>query len=279
MLGFDGLVENSLDGVGGRDFALESLAVCSIIASNLSRVAQDWILYSSGDVGLLELSPEYSSTSSIMPQKKNADPLELIRAKSAKVASNFNSVAVLLHGLTSGYNLDYQEITPIIWQSIAELKSSLKILVGLVPGIKVNEQIAKRGYLEFTSATEIANILTLEEGMSFRAAHQSVGALVKSAISQGKTMREMGRADWQRALGYRISGRTFRMMLRTLNLKSQLRVYRTDGSPTPNQTKHLIAVASGRCRQLARKNQRARAKCETSMRLLRRTTLAIQPSE
>ena len=275
LLGFDGLIEASLDAVGGRDFALEALGVFALIANDLSRLSSDLLLYTTHEFDLMEIPDEFASTSSIMPQKKNADPLELMRAKSAKVATNFNSVATLMHGLTSGYNLDYQEITPILWQSIDELKSCLGIILSLIPGIKVNQEIPKRRYLEFTSATEIANILALEERMPFRTAHHGVGALVRSAISQGKTMREMRQADWQKVLGYRIKERTFRLILHTLDLKSQFRAYRTAGSPAPHETKHLIGIASGRCRELARNNQRARAKRDASTRLLRSSALAI----
>jgi argininosuccinate lyase len=272
LLGFDGIVDVSLDAVGGRDFALEALGVFALIATDLSRMSSDILFYSSAEVGLIELPDEFASTSSIMPQKKNPDPLELIRAKSGKVAANFSSAVTLLHGLTSGYNLDYQELTPMLWQSLDELKSSVSIFLAIMPGIKLDEAIASRSYLELTAATEVANILVREEHLPFRAAHQKVGYAIRTAIRQGKALREMQRSDWQRALRYPVKQRTLRLIAHTLDLNHHIRAYRTSGSPNPQETRRLVARASRRCRELERTNRRASIKLQASMRLLRRMT-------
>ena len=275
LLGFDGTVDVSLDAVGGRDFALEALSVFALIAINLSRMAADLIFYTSAEVALITLPDEFASTSSIMPQKKNPDPLELIRAKSARIAANLTSALTIMHGLTSGYNLDYQEITPLLWQSIDELKSALRILLAIIPRVELDETIATRSYLKFTAATEIANILVREERLSFRTAHHLVGSLVKTALNQGKAFHELQETDWETALGYPASRKTWKLISDSLDLNHHIRIYRTAGSPNPRETRRLIDLASNRCRELGRTNRGAASKVEGGMRLLRRMTRAL----
>jgi argininosuccinate lyase len=273
LLGFDGILDLSLDAVGGRDFALESLGVFALIATDLSRMATDLIFYTSAEVQLITIPDEFSSTSSIMPQKKNPDPLELIRAKSAKVAANFNSALTVMHGLTSGYNLDYQEITPMLWQSIDELKSSLRILLAMMSGVKLNERIAARSYLEFTAATELANLLVKKEHLPFRTAHRIVGSLVRTAMKDGRALHELSQRDWETALRHTVNRKTWRLITDSLNLNQHIRCYRTAGSPNPIESKRLIALASSRCRDLDRKNKRARIRLNASASCLRTMTL------
>jgi len=274
LLGFDGTVEASLDAVGGRDFALEALGVFALTATDLSRISSDLVFYSSSEVGIINLPDEFASTSSIMPQKKNPDPLELIRAKCARVGSNFNAALTLMHGLTSGYNLDYQELTPLLWESVDELNSCLRILEALMNRIKPAKGIAARDYLQFTAATEIANLLVRTENLPFRTAHQKVGLLVKSAMSQGKSFQQMGQRDWEAALGFQLDARTFRTIIRTIDLDNHLNAYRTAGSPNPRETRRLIALADRRCRELAREQKRKSVSLEVSRRFLRRTIAA-----
>jgi argininosuccinate lyase len=265
LLGFEGLVEVSLDAVQSRDFALEALAVCALIASDISRMAQDFIFYSTAEVGLVISPDEFASTSSIMPQKKNPDPLELIRAKSAMIVSNFNSAAITMHGLPSGYNLDYQEITPLLWKSFDELKSCLRIFTGLIPKIRLDKRIAEKQYLQFTAATEIANLLVREEKLAFRTAHRVVGSVVRKALSQGKTLRQLQQADWEQALRKRISRRSMVSILRTLDLKRHLYVYRTKGSPNPQEMTRIIKQRWRRCERLLKSNSHLQDKLQRSM--------------
>jgi argininosuccinate lyase len=271
LLGFGGTVEVSLDAVGGRDFALDALAVFALVASDIARVASDLLFYSSGDVGLVTVPDEFASTSSIMPQKKNLDPIELVRAKCAKVGANFHTVITLLHGLTSGYNLDYQEITPLLWQSVDELNACLRILTALMPKIKLTKGIAERTALQFTAATEIANLLVRMENIPFRTAHQNVGSLVKLAIAQGKSPGEMSPTDWERVLGFRMKAKTLKGIVDALDLNSHINVYRSAGSPNPLETRRLIATAERRSKELAGELRRKSEAVEGSGRLLRRT--------
>jgi argininosuccinate lyase len=269
LLGFDGVVDVSLDAVGGRDFALEILGNCALIASDLSRIATDLIFYSSAEVGLVVIPDEFASTSSIMPQKKNADPLELTRARCAKIAANFNSGLSIMHGLPSGYNLDYQELTLLLWESIDELKACLRILTEIIPRIAVDSKLSSRRYLEFTAATEIANLLVRKENLSFRTAHHLVGSVARSALSRGMTFKDMKRSDWERVLGRSIHPRTVSSIGEALDLDRHLRMYRTSGSPNPQESKRLIAQELRACKRSRTRNARLQVRLRRSMRELR----------
>ena len=256
LLGFDGLVEVSLDAVGSRDFALEALSVYSLAALDIARIAEDLIFYSSGDVGLIVLPDEFTSTSSIMPQKKNPDPLELIRARCAQVMGNFNTAALTMHALPSGYNLDYQEITPLIWKSHDTLSSCLKILVALIPRIRVDRSIAKRDLMQFTTATEIANVLVRERKMPFRKAHHMAGVAVRLALDKGMPIKQLRVEDWRRIVGRNIDDRTLKSIFKALDVRSHLDAYRTIGSPNPKEMKRIIGHRMQHCQSLMRENKR-----------------------
>jgi len=251
LLGFEGLVENSLDAVGTRDFAVETLGVCSIIALDISRVAQDLIFYSSNDVNLIEIPDEFTSTSSIMPQKKNPDPLEIMRARCARVLGNYVSAATTVHALPSGFNLDFQEITPLIWSSIDTIKSCLRLLCELIPRIRVNKDIANRDSLRLIAATEVANVLVRTEKIPFRTAHHVVGRVVKTMLA--RDMRELTREEWKRILGRDLKEETFRRINETFKLRMALRTYRTKGSPNPKQMALMIERRKKQVRMLSRK--------------------------
>jgi len=182
LLGFKGLVENSIDAVGSRDFVEETLSVLTIIAVNLSRLAEDLIIWSSPDFGVLELPDEFTSTSSIMPQKKNPEVLEVIRARASHVIGNFVSVTAAVKSLPSTYNLDFQEITPKLWESIESVRASLEMIHKLVPKLKVTEDVSDKALKSFVAATELANLLVRKYNVPFRSAHKIVGALVKSLV-------------------------------------------------------------------------------------------------
>jgi argininosuccinate lyase len=182
LLGFKGLAENSIDAVGSRDFITETVAVLTLIALNLSRIAEDLIIWSSPDFGVVEIPDEFASTSSIMPQKKNPEVLEVIRARSSHVLSAFVASAAAIKSLPTTYNLDFQEITPKLWESIENVRASLDMLHKLLPKLKVTDGVFEKANANFVAATELANVLVRKYDMPFRTAHKIVGAFVKSLI-------------------------------------------------------------------------------------------------
>jgi argininosuccinate lyase len=269
LLGFEGIVENTLDAVGSRDFVMETLSVCAILALDISRMAQDLIFYSSADVGLIDIPDEFTSTSSIMPQKKNPDPLEIVRARCAHAVGNFNSAAIAIHALPSGYNLDFQEITPLLWGSIDILKSCLMIFVQLVPKLKLKKSIADRRHLQFAGATEVANAIVRVRKLSFRTAHRAVGEAVRLALEQGKTLTELTPGDWEHVLGSAPDKKSSAAIVKILDLNRQVRTYRTRGSPNPNQTKRMLGLSERHTQVLSKQNADTEARLRSSMLKLR----------
>jgi argininosuccinate lyase len=183
LLGFSGLIENSIDAVGSRDFVEETLAALALIAVNLSRFAEDLIIWSSADFGVIEIPDEFASTSSIMPQKKNPEVLEVIRARASHVLGNLVAVTAAVKSLPSTYNLDFQEITPKLWESLDSVRASLDMVHKLAPKLKVTtKDVTAKSLKSYVAATELANLLVRNYNVPFRSAHKIVGALVKSLI-------------------------------------------------------------------------------------------------
>ena len=190
LLGFNNIVENSLDAVGSRDFIIETISALNLTAVNLSRLAEDLIIWSTPDFGVIELPDEFTSTSSIMPQKKNAEILEVIRARASDVLGNLMASVATVKNLPTTYNLDFQEITPKLWESIEIVKTSLDMLHKLLPKITVIGNVTKKAAEGFVGATELANVLVRKYDVSFRSAHKIVGALVKSLGDSKLTFNE-----------------------------------------------------------------------------------------
>jgi argininosuccinate lyase len=199
LLGFNGLAENSIDAVGSRDFITETLAVLTLIAVNLSRFAEDLIIWSSPDFGVITLPDEFTSTSSIMPQKKNPEVLEVIRARASQVLGDFVASAAAVKSLPSTYNLDFQEITPKLWGSIETVHASLDMFHKLLPKLKVTADVSGKANASFVAATELANMLVRKYDVPFRTAHKIVGALVKSLIEAKLTFADATPALLQKA--------------------------------------------------------------------------------
>jgi argininosuccinate lyase len=190
LLGFNGLAENSIDAVSSRDFITETIAVLTLIAVNLSRFAEDLIIWSSPDFGVVELPDEFTSTSSIMPQKKNPEVLEVIRARASHVLGDFVASTAAVKSLPSTYNLDFQEITPKLWESIENVRASLEMFHKLLPKLKVTSDVSGKANASFVAATELANMLARKYDVRFRTAHKVVAALVKSLIEAKLTFAD-----------------------------------------------------------------------------------------
>jgi len=191
LLGFNGLIENSIDAVSSRDFLLETLAALSIMAVDVSRFAEDLIIWSSMEFGLIDLPDEFTSTSSIMPQKKNPEVLEVIRARMSTILGDFIIASTMLKGLPSTYNLDFQEATPKLWDAAEIMIEALWIFSETVRNIKARKNVMKKPLLSFLTATELANMLVRKYGVPFRTAHKIVGTLVKKLMDEGKTLLDV----------------------------------------------------------------------------------------
>lgn len=183
LLGFGRIMENSIDGVSSRDFIAETVFSLSMLTSTFSKICEELINWSTYEFGVVEIAYEYSSTSSIMPQKKNPDIAELGRAKSAILTGELMTIMTILKALPYSYNKDLQEITPHLWNAVDNAKSILSIMNGMLSTITLNkERAAQLAKSNFATATELADILVREKNMPFRTAHKIVGRMVTVAL-------------------------------------------------------------------------------------------------
>ncbi len=190
-LGFEDITPNSMDAAGDRDFVLDFLYAAALTMLHLSRLAEDWILYSSDEFGWLELGDDVTSGSSLMPQKKNPDALELIRGKSGRVWGALNSLYVTLKALPMTYNRDLQEDKVPLFEAAGALVGSLEMMRVVVESARLNPQRPVAAVEDsWVVATDLAEALA-RSGMPFHQAHQLVGRLVRESLRQGRKP-----ADW-----------------------------------------------------------------------------------
>lgn len=185
-LGFSGITANSMDAAGDRDFALDFLYAASLTMLHLSRLAEDWILYSTQEFGFLELGEEVTSGSSLMPQKKNPDSLELIRGKAGRVVGRLQGLMMAIKGLPLTYDRDLQEDKEAVFEAADQTGASLEMAAAVVRSARLNRQRAEAAAEEsWTTATALAEALA-RKGVSSRQAHEMVGRLVLESHRLGR---------------------------------------------------------------------------------------------
>ncbi|MFA6001944.1 MAG: argininosuccinate lyase [Thermoleophilia bacterium] len=194
-LGFERPGANSLDDVSNRDFALDYLGAASNLSIHLSRFAAELILWSSAEFGFAELPDAFTSGSSIMPQKKNADACELIRAKAARVAANWQGLTSLLAGLPLAYNKDMQEDKLYIFETADILLATIPVMTEMVATLKFKpERMRQTAEESFSVATEVADYLA-GKGLAFRDAHRITGEMVRKCIDEGRALADLTPAE------------------------------------------------------------------------------------
>jgi argininosuccinate lyase len=185
-LGFESITANSMDVSGDRDFALDFLYAASVAMIHLSRLAEDWVLYSSEEFGWMELGDGVTSGSSLMPQKKNPDSLELIRGKSGRVVGSLNALLVTMKGLPMTYNRDMQEDKEPLFDAADQLRASLEMARAVVESVTLRPEKPRAAVEEsWAVATDLAEALA-KSGTPFHQAHQIAGRLVLESVRAGK---------------------------------------------------------------------------------------------
>ncbi len=242
MLGFKGLIENSIDATTSRDFVAEYVGNSAILMTHLSRMAEDLIIWSTSEFSFIELADKYTSTSSIMPQKKNPDILELIRGKAAQVIGYQMAVLSNLKGLPSGYNRDLQQIKVSIWPTSKIVISSLLVTSSLLKTLKVNEkklrQAINGGY---SISLDIAEHL-VKKGISFRAAHGIVGRLVQSAANSKKSLLALTVNEVKNAIEKNeITPKELYKIIQSTTPEASLESRRSQGSSGKHEQQRMIS--------------------------------------
>jgi argininosuccinate lyase len=194
-LGFDDVARNSIDAVSDRDFCVEFLSDCSLVMVHLSRLAEDVILYATTEFGFFELHDAIATGSSLMPQKKNPDSMELVRGKAGRVFGDLAGMLTTLKGLPLAYNKDMQEDKEAVFDSFDTVSACLQVTSTVLRNISINKDralaAASAGYL---NATELADYL-VRKGMPFRDAHEIVGKIVMRAAEAGKEIEDLPLAE------------------------------------------------------------------------------------
>jgi argininosuccinate lyase len=244
-LGFSKITANSLDAVSDRDFALDYLFALSGIATHLSRIAEDYILFASQEFAYIQLSDEYSTGSSLMPQKKNPDSWELIRGKSGRITAALISLLTMLKGLPTSYQRDLQEDKESLFTAHDQINAMLAVAAGAISTTSFHvERLRETASNAILLATEAADYL-VRKGVPFRQAHDIVGKLLRQAESSGKSWITMPLETLQK-----ISPSFGADFLDSLNVNSALAAKSVSGGTAPNSVRAAIADLDSRLLKL-----------------------------
>jgi len=242
MLGFDGLVENSIDATSTRDFVAEYVAMVSILMTNLSKISEDFVIWSTSEFSFIELSDEFTSPSSVMPQKKNPDILELTRGKTAEIIGNLTAILSTVKGLASGYGRDLQQVKSSIWSTSKISISALLILKSILLTLKVNEKQMKK-------VTESSNLIALDiaeklvqEGIPFRVTHKISGTLVQLAHISKKPISKLTLSEIKKSVeDTKVDPKVVSKIISTTTVVSSLKDRTSLGSSGYDEQKRMIS--------------------------------------
>ena len=237
LLGFDSTFENSIDAVSDRDFSLEFASVLAIISVHLSRFCEEWIIWSSQGFDFLDIDDSYCTGSSIMPQKKNPDVLEIMRGKSGRVYGNLFSLLTIMKGLPLSYNRDMQEDKEAIFDSSDTIRECLIILKELIKKTTLKfdnmEKSCEKGFLD---ATGIADYL-VTKGVPFRQSHEIVGKIVKKCSVNGIALKNVSLNDFKK-----FSPLIDKEIYKTIGVSNYIKQYKSPGSTSPVSVRKQITA-------------------------------------
>lgn len=241
LLGFERPAENSLDAVSDRDFAIEFSAASSILMMHLSRFSEELILWSSAQFGFIELSDSFCTGSSIMPQKKNPDVPELIRGKTGRIFGHLIGLLTLMKSQPLAYNKDNQEDKEPLFDSVDNLKGSLKVFAEMIPAITCRRETMREAAMQgFATATDLADYL-VRKGTAFRDAHEVVGQAVAYGVEQRRDLSQMSLEELQQ-----FSSSIQQDVFDVLTLEGSVAARDHIGGTAPNQVRSAIQRARQR---------------------------------
>ena len=251
MLGFDGIVENSIDATSTRDFVAEYVAMICILMTNLSKISEDFIIWSTSEFSFIELSDEFTSPSSVMPQKKNPDILELTRGKTAEIIGNLTSILTTVKGLATGYGRDLQQIKPSIWSTSKISINALLIFKSMLLTLKVNEKQMKK-------TTESSNLIALDiaeklvqEGIPFRVTHKIAGVLTQLAHESKKPISKLAPSDIKKSVeSTKVDPKLVTSIISSTTITSSLKERKSTGSAGYDEQKRMILERTARINNL-----------------------------
>ena len=241
-LGFDRPMANSLDAVSDRDFALEFLALAAIASIHLSRLAEELVIWASPQFGFVKLSDSFTTGSSIMPQKRNPDAAELIRAKSGRVIGALVTLLVVMKGLPLAYSKDMQEDKEPVFDAAETLLLSLHAMTGMIADLKADaKRMAAAAEIGHTTATDLADWLVRKASLTFREAHHVAGRLVRLAETKGVRLKDISLAE-MRAVEPKLT----RAVYRVLDVAASAASRRSEGGTAPERVRVAVKDAKRR---------------------------------
>jgi len=236
-LGFSRVSQNSLDAVSDRDFVLDYEAAASICMMHLSRLAEEIVLWSSAEFNFIEFDEAYATGSSIMPQKKNPDVVELARGKTGRVYGSLMALLTTMKALPLAYNRDMQEDKQGFFDTVDTLLSTLEVLAGMISTLQIKaENIGKAVEQGYILATDLADYL-VKKGEAFRTAHNIVGKLVSYAVEKGKSLAQLDVSEYKRF------SPLFGEDVHSITVESSLAARDVTGGTAPKQVKQALAAA------------------------------------
>ena len=238
-LGFARIIENSMDAVSDRDFAVDFLSAAALLAVHLSRMSEEIILWTTAEFGFATLPDEFSTGSSMMPQKKNPDLLELIRGKSGRVIGDLIAMLTILKGLPLTYNSDLQEDKERVFDALDTIKPALDVTAKLWPRLEFHVETMRAAAGGFALATDLAEYL-VERGMPFREAHEIIGSLVRDTIAAGKSLSDLSLQDFRKH-----SPRFDTDVIEMLDPENSIKVRSVIGGPAPGIVRERIKRLRG----------------------------------
>ncbi len=244
-LGFDGVTQNSLDGVSDRDFALEFLAAASILMMHLSRLCEELVLWSSGEFQFVVMDDGYSTGSSIMPQKKNPDVAELVRGKTGRVYGDLLALLTVMKGLPLAYNKDMQEDKERVFDAVDTVQKCLLVMEPMLGTMRVKKEVLAHGAKGgFTNATDLADYLA-KKGVPFRDAHELVGRIVLYCNKKNQGLEDLTLEEYQ-TLSPVFSADLFE----AIGIEYCVRNRQVTGGPAPDTVFKAIAFSQQELKQL-----------------------------
>jgi argininosuccinate lyase len=241
-LGFDRPTANSIDSVSDRDFALDYLAAAAICAVHLSRLAEELVLWSTPQFGFARMSEDFTSGSSIMPQKRNPDAAELLRGKTGRMLGHLQALLVTMKGLPLAYSKDMQEDKEGVFDAVDTLELCLRAAAAMLEGITFNpERMRAAAGVGFTTATDLADWLVRVRNVPFREAHAVAARAVKLAETRGCGLEELGLEELRG-----LDGRLEAGVLEVLGVERSVESRRSLGGTAPERVREAVAAARAR---------------------------------
>ena len=279
LLGFDGIQENSIDATSSRDWAMETAAVCAIIMGDLSRIAADILEWSTFEFGYIELADEYTSSSSIMPQKKNPSTIELLRGKTGESYGALVELLTMEKGVTTGYVQDLQETKLTLWRTVENTQICLEIMTGAIATMKIKpEKLYRHVPGNFAMAVDLAETLSNEADLSFRESYKVAADLVNLSLSRGATLDKLKPEDVE-ASATKLYKKKIKvnqdLIDKATDPKLSLQRRRSLGSPRPEEVKRMLKEHGATAKKQRASLDKARYEVESALKTLHETATRL----